>query len=433
MKKTLFLASLLLICMNIASAQQQIITTDIKNFWQAYDQIKLTTDSARQIDLINQLYIQKGTPGLKALMRVRNYHAQGFVYAIKNYPKFWASVRNNTLKADGYAKEIEKAMVLLRKLYPELKPASIYFSIGALRTGGTTLANKVLIGAEISMADEQTNTEEIQKDFPHLPSFFKTRPIGGLVFTNTHEYVHTQQKSTIGNTLLAQVVIEGVAELLAEKSLKAASPNPQIAFGKVNDAQIKVAFEKEMFSSSMANWLYNSLANQFKMRDLGYYVGYAICEQFYNQSKNKKAAIKEMIELDYNKEEELVAFVEKSKYFAKPLAVYKEAFEKSRPQVIGIKEFENNSQNVNVNTKTVTLYFSQPMNVNYRGFDYGPTGEKNVLMVQKVLGFSEDKKSFSYEVKLEPNRHYQSVVTESFRNEAGIPLKAYLINFKTAE
>jgi hypothetical protein len=431
MKKALLFIYILFF--NVAFAQQHIITTDIKNFWQAYDQIKLATDSAKKIDLINQLYIQKATPGLKALMQVRNYHAQGFVYAINNYPLFWASVRNNTLNADNYAKEIEKAIVLLRKLYPALKPASIYFSIGALRTGGTTLEDKVLIGAEISMTDEQTNTTEIQKDFAHLPSFFKTRPIDGLVFTNTHEYVHTQQKSTIGNTLLAQVVIEGVAELLAEKALKVASPNPQIAFGKANDATIKAAFEKEMFSSSMANWLYNSPNNPFKMRDLGYYVGYAICEQFYNLSKDKRAAIKEMIELDYNKEEDLIAFVEKSKYFAQPLAVYKEAFEKSRPQVIGIKEFENNSQNVSVNTKTVTLYFSQPMNVNFRGFDYGPTGEKNVLMVQKVLGFSEDKKSFSYEVKLEPNRHYQSVATERFRNEAGIPLKAYLINFKTAE
>ena len=218
MKKNILIACFLSY-FSTSFAQQRIVTTDIKNFWQAYDQIKLTTDSAKQVDLINQHYIQKGTPGLKALMQVRNYNAQGFVNAIKNYPQFWASVRNNTLKADDYAKEIEKAVILLKELYPELKPATIYFSIGALRTGGTTLEDKVLIGAEISMTDEKTSTEELQKGFPHLPGFFKTRPIDGLVFTNTHEYVHTQQKTTIGNTLLTQVVIEGVAELLAEKSL----------------------------------------------------------------------------------------------------------------------------------------------------------------------------------------------------------------------
>lgn len=432
MKKALFLIYALIF--NVAFAQQKnnIITTDIKHFWEAYDKIKATKDSTEQISIIQNSYIDKATPGLTALMQVRNYTAQGFLNAINRYPNYWSSIRNNTLKADDYAQKINKAVQALNKLYP-LKPAKIYFSIGALRTGGTTLEDKVLIGAEISMADEKTNTDELKNDYPHLPSFFKTGPIDGLIFTNVHEYVHTQQKTTIGNTLLTQVVLEGVTELLAEKALKVSSPNPQISFGKVNDAKIKAAFEKEMFSSSMANWLYNSPNNEFKMRDLGYYVGYAICEKYYAQAKDKKIAVKEMIELDYNKEEDLVAFVEKSKYFAKPLAVYKEAFEKSRPEVIGIKEFENNSQNVNINTKTVTLYFSQPMNVNARGFDYGPTGEKNVLMVQRVIGFSADKKSFSYEIKLEPNRHYQSVVTERFRNEAGIPLKAYLINFKTAE
>jgi len=430
MKKAFILTLVLLA--NLALAQKNIVTTDIKNFWKAYDQIKATKDSATQINIIQNSYINKGTPGLKALMEVRNYTPQGFIYAINHYPKFWSSVRANTLKVGDYGQKIENAIASLNKLYP-LKTAKIYFSIGALRTGGTTLADKVLIGTEISMADDKTDTEELQKNFPHLVSFFKTRPIDGLVFTNVHEYVHTQQKTTIGNTLLTQVVLEGVAELLAEKALKVSSPNPQMAFGKANDAKIKTAFEKEMFSSSVANWLYNSPNNEFKMRDLGYYVGYAICEKFYNLSKDKKAAVKEMIELDYNKEEDLIAFVEKSKYFEKPLLVYKEAFEKSRPEVIGIKEFENNSQNVNTNTKTVTLYFSQPMNINARGFDYGPTGEKNVLMVQRVIGFSQDKRSFSYEVKLEPNRHYQSVVTERFSNENGIPLKAFLINFKTAE
>ncbi len=430
MKKTLLLI-VFAICYHISFGQQKtIITTDINNFWTAYANIIATTDSAKQIEYINKLYINKGTPGLKALMEVRNYTAQSFINAINRYPKYWKSIKNNTLKADSYAKDIDKAVAALSKLYP-LKPASIYFSIGALRTGGTTLNDKVLIGAEISMADEKTNTTELQNDFPHLPNYFGTNPIKGLIFTNTHEYVHTQQKTTVGNVLLAQVVLEGVAEFLAEKALNVNSPNEPIAYGKNNDAKIKVAFEKEMFSPSVSNWLYNNANNQFKQRDLGYYIGYAICARYYEQARDKKLAIKEMIELDYNNESELTAFVEKSTYFDQPLNVYKEAFEKSRPKVIGIKEFTNNSQNVDPSTKIVTLYFSQPMNVNYRGFDFGPAGEKNVLMVQRVIGFSDDKKSFSFEVNLVSDRIYQSVATERFRNENGFPLTPYLINFKT--
>jgi hypothetical protein len=431
MKKLLLLP--LIFVFTCLSAQQHIVTADIKNFWQAYDKIKLTKDSAQQLDLINRLYINKGTPGLVALMQARNYTPQQYISAINHYPTFWSNIRKNTLKADSYANKIENAVRLLGKIYPSLKPAKIYFSIGALRTGGTTLGDKVLIGAEISMADENINAAELNADYPHLPVFFKTNPINGLVFTNTHEYVHTQQKTTIGNSLLAQTVIEGVAEFLAEKALNVASPNAQIAFGKANDSRIKKAFEKEMFSPSLHNWLYNSADNQFNMRDLGYYVGYAICKKYEELATDKKQAAKEMIELDYNNEDQLMNFVEKSQYFEQPLAVYKETFEKSRPKITGIKEFENGSNKVSAATKTVTLYFSEPMDINTRGFDFGPLGQENVLMVQRVIGFSADKKSFSYEVSLMPNKRYQSLATERFRNAAGIPIKPYLIDFKTSE
>lgn len=432
MKKLLSIILIVIFYHNSYAQQKTIITTDVDHFWTAYEQISATNDSTRQTQLINTLYISKGTPGLKALMQVRNYTAQSFVNAINRYPNYWKSIKANTLKAASYATEIEKGIKALHQLYP-LKPAKIYFSIGALRTGGTTLSDKVLIGAEISMADQKTDAAELQKDFPHLPNYFRTNPIKSLVFTNTHEYVHTQQKTTVGNTLLAQVVLEGVAEFLAEKALHVNSPNEPIAYGKNNDAKIKAAFEREMFSTSVANWLYNNNNNQFKQRDLGYYVGYAICSSYYKSARDKKSAIKEMVELDYNNEKELTSFVEKSGYFEQALKVYKDTFEQSRPRVIGIKEFANNSENVDPNTKIITLHFSQPMNINYRGFDFGPAGEKNVLMVQRVIGFSENGKSFSFEVKLEPNKLYQSIATASFRNENGIPLKPFLINFTTAK
>jgi hypothetical protein len=68
-----------------------------------------------------------------------------------------------------------------------------------------------------------------------------------------------------------------------------------------------------------------------------------------------------------------------------------------------------------------------------RGFDYGPLGEEGVLRVQKVIGYSEDGTSFSFEVSLEPNKHYQSMVTNRFVSVNGTPLKPFLIDFKTGK
>jgi hypothetical protein len=67
------LSSLLIISCNKTS--ENVITTDIDNFWIAYDSIVSTTDSATQMRYLQTLYLDKGTPGLAAIMEARNYTA----------------------------------------------------------------------------------------------------------------------------------------------------------------------------------------------------------------------------------------------------------------------------------------------------------------------------------------------------------------------
>lgn len=423
---------LLLLILPFSAFSQKIISDDVTNFWKAYDKIILEKDSVKQVQLIKALYINKGTPGLEAIMKARRYSAEEYMFAINHYPKFWTSVRKNTLQAGKYSNEIQKCINKLKEIYPDLKPKNTYFEIGILRTNGTILDGMALIGSEVALTDKSVITSEFDNRYPHLRSYFDTDPIKNVVFLNVHEYLHTQQSTTLGNSVLAQSVLEGVAEFLAETALNKKSPNPQIEFGYKNEAKIITAFEKEMFSPYLGNWIWNNPNNAFGMRDLAYFVGFAICKKYYNESQNKKAAVKEMIELDYNNEQELIKFVEKSKYFKKPLNSYKNEFEKLRPKVIGIKEFKNRSEDVNAENKIVTLIFSQPMNTNARGFEYGPLGESNVLSVKRVIGFSSDKTSFSFEVSLLPNRQYQSTVV-NFRDSNNFPIEPFLIDFKTSK
>ncbi|MFT3796639.1 hypothetical protein [Flavobacterium sp.] len=432
MKKVFVFILSLLLGFPCLAQKRVVIADDIRHFWNAYDQIVQTTDSLEQLRLIDQLYISKGSPGLKSIMEARRYTREGYVHAINQYPKFWHSIRNNTLKADEYAANIEKAIQKLRRLYPGLKPANIYFTIGVLRTGGTTLKNDVLIGSEVAMADHNTETQELDAQYAHLREYFASDPINSLDFLNVHEYIHTQQKTTIGNSLLAQCLIEGVAEYVAEKALEVKSPNPQIAYGKMNDAKLQSAFAREMFSSDFGLWLWGAEPDQFGMRDLGYYIGYAISEKYYNKSTDKIAAVREMIQLDYNNENALFKFVDDSGYFGRPIKSFRDEFENNRPKVVRIEPFENKSQNVNPSTKTITLHFSKPMNPHSRGFDFGPMGADFVLRVQKINGYSADRKSFSFDVNLAPGKHYQSVASERFKDENGYSLQPFLIDFKTS-
>lgn len=412
---------------------QKIITDDISNFWNAYDKIVLEKDSLKQLDLIKTLYIDKGTPGLNGIMRARRYSADGYIYAINNYPKFWTSVRNNTLKSNQFSKEIQAGIEKLKVIYPNLKPVNIYFEIGVLRTGGTTIDGMSLIGSEIALTDSTIITSEFDQQYPHLRNYFNTNPINNVVFLNIHEYIHTQQKETIGATLLSQTIMEGVAEFLAEIVLETKSPNPQIEYGYKNEERIKREFEKEMFSPNIYNWIMNSLENQFGMRDLGYFVGYAICKKYYEACNDKKTAVKEMIELDYNNEKELIKFVEKTDYFDKPLAYYKNELDKISPKIVSIKPFKNGSKKVEAGVIQLSITFSQEMNPNFRSFDYGPLGNEYLYKFRKIIGWSNNNKIFTFEVEVEPNRHYQFVIGSSFRNIQDTRLKPYLVEFKTRE
>ncbi len=409
MKRNLILLIILLVfvnCKNRKHISHNVITSDINNFWKAYDKITSTQDSALQYKYLDSLYFQKGTKGLKGIRQARNYTPQDYINSIKNYPKFWKSIRNNTLKAGEISAELENGIEKLKTIYPELKPAKIYFTIGAFRTGGTTIDSLILIGSEISMADNKTETSEFPENLAHLKSHFLTNPNKNLVFLNVHEYVHTQQNPRVFN-ILSLTLYEGVAEFVASKALEKKSPNPQIDFGKKNVERIREVFELEMFyPNNLYKWLDGNAPNEFGMKDLGYYVGYQICENYYNQSNNKAKAIKTMIELDYNNESEIENFIKKSKYFTQSLDSLYQAFEKKRPSVVGIKQFENKSQNVSPTIKEITINFSEPLNGYNTGVDFGNLG-KNAFPKNDVNGrfWSDNNKSWTMPVELEPNKN----------------------------
>ncbi len=429
----LFLAIVTAKAVNAQDKSYSVVTTDIDNFWLAYDKITSTKDSTKQYDYLNKLFLEKGTPGLKAIMEAKRYTAKSYISAINNYPMFWVSIRQNTFKAKNYAKEIAANVAKMKALYPELKPANVYFTMGALETGGTILNGMVLIGTEIAFGDKNTVTTEFPKDLGHLRPYFDSNPDGNVVFTNMHEYVHTQQKTTDANSLLAQSVVEGVAEFVAVKATGQQSPLAAMSFSKANDERIKQKFETQMFNPFTGFWLYSNDENEFGQRDLGYYVGYVICEKYYEKASDKKQAIKQMIQLDYNDPVALNAFVEQSGYFKESLQSLKNKYEESRPMVLSIKQFKNNTNAVSPATTQVTVEFSTVMDKHHRNFDQGPLGKSNLMLVKRFVGFSDDGRSVTFEiVPLKPNFHYQLLLGESFRSTDAISLKPYLIDFTTA-
>lgn len=293
-----------------------VSSTDIDHFWDAYDEALATDDPVGQTQILQRRYIDRGTPGLKAFMAVKGYSAQSYVDAIRAYPRYWTSIRPHTLRARSAIAELEPELRKFQALYPRLRPAAIYLAIGALKSSGTTQDDKVLIGAELATGDASVDTSDMPpKMRDWLATYFRSRPFETMSLLTMHEFVHTQQRGPGGN-LLGQALYEGVADFVAERVTGRKPRLPYVEYGPANETAIKAAFVQQMEGENTDDWLYNDTDNAFKVRDLGYYVGYAICDAYYRKAADKKAAIAQMIELDFTDRQAVEAFVERSAYFA---------------------------------------------------------------------------------------------------------------------
>lgn len=239
--------------------EQEFVSTDIDHFWIAYDHINNTKDSIKQYHLLNELYLSKATPGLKSINEARGYTAKEFVDMITKYPKFWTSIKSNTFNVKNQYAKISADIKKLKKAYPDLKPAIIYFTIGAFRTNGTVNGNKILIGSELALADKNTVTTELP-DW-RQPFYETQNAISEIALLCTHEYVHTQQKELVEN-LLSMCLYEGVAEFISCKVAGKKSASPAIEFGKNNEKKVVEKFVSDMFTMhNNYNWIWGENRN----------------------------------------------------------------------------------------------------------------------------------------------------------------------------
>lgn len=297
-------------------------TKDIIHFWEAYDAIIAISDAEEQLVLLNDLYIDRGSPGLHAMIRARSYTSREYLQAINDYPEFWQAVRANTLRSAEFSHSISNALEEMKTIYPDGRDVPVYFVIGALRAGGTANDNKLLIGAELAMAGSGAPSHELNERLSHLGTYFENNPISGLIDLNLHEYVHTQQRSISGNSLLSQSLFEGVAEYVSTAAIGRVSTTEAVSYGMANHQTVIDAFESDILNEDFSDWIWNSPENRFGTRDLGYYVGYIIAEGYVANIGNNQLALKTLIELDYEDSRAVEEIVDKSGVFPNLISSY---------------------------------------------------------------------------------------------------------------
>ncbi|MEL6718630.1 MAG: DUF2268 domain-containing putative Zn-dependent protease [Bacteroidota bacterium] len=284
----------------LAQTDTLISTEDIDHFWEAYDHLAECHTKEDSIQAFQSRYINKASEGFKEFLEVRKFTAKEYYYHAKRSPKFWESIRSNTLKIRTMLPELQEVYDAYEQTFPGHKKPKICFAIGCLRTAGTVSGGYLLIGSEMIVTDQNTDKSELGSwEKAVLPNEFTLKEIVA------HEYIHALQNfkfpvywSLLNHRVLFMSLMEGSCDFLA-KTIVGATINKHIhEYGNANEAAVWSNFKKEMWTNKSRKWVYNGgNAPEGVPADLGYYVGYKICESYYQKASNKQEALEEILRL----------------------------------------------------------------------------------------------------------------------------------------
>lgn len=279
----------------------KLISSDITLFWKAFDKQLENKD-----ENYFEEYLEKGSIGLKDFIpNKRIESADALKSLVLSEIVYYNNIRSSSNKLNIYEKEIRSSFYALDSLYPEAIFPPVYFLIARTTSGGTASKNGLMIALEVySDSCYTTNYGRPSLDIEILPSVV------------VHELIHFLQKDNNDDqSLLKHSIREGsadfITELVSSEKIKFANGPNVYSYGNAHEKELWLEFKKSMFSTDLSNWLYSSSTGD-KPQNLGYWMGYKIVESYYENSKDKRKAIAEILTIsDYSK------FFKKSQYGSK--------------------------------------------------------------------------------------------------------------------
>lgn len=204
-----------------------------------------------------------------------------------------------------------------KRAYPNYSYPKVCFTIGAMQIGGFNKDDEsVVMGTELVVGNKSSKSGSLKS---YLKTFLAENQ--GARYLVTHEIVHTQQKH--GNSqnmnLTGLCLMEGSADFITGNLLKQLNTMPYSIYGRSHYSRIKHAFIKDKlknYPSGIDDWIYNASlydAGMIKVKpDLGYFIGYKICECYFKRSRNKQQAIANILAINYDDKNSVMSFYNKS-------------------------------------------------------------------------------------------------------------------------
>jgi hypothetical protein len=288
-----------------AQADRLMETSDIPLFWKVYDKVAPMKDSAAAIKLIQEEYLDKGSPGLSAIKNFVPFDSRDMYRTIKARQLYLNSVRKATFDVRDNNTAYKKIFDEFKKLYPAYNYPKVYCTIGNMLIGGFNRdESSVVVGVELAAGTKNANTTSL---ISYLKLFVNGNP--GVRYLLTHEIVHTQQIHGYPQNmnLTGLCLMEGSADFIADIVLRRKNTMPYTLYGQRNYSMVRRSFIRDKQKNDQATfnqWLYNTIlyvSGKSKNKpDLGYFIGYKVCESYYNLAADKNQAIADILHINYD-------------------------------------------------------------------------------------------------------------------------------------
>ena len=273
----------------------KFVTSDIGNFWQAYDLAAKETDKTKRVAIFQTEYLDKGSPGLKDFVRLRIRSAENLVNTIDRMPKYYASIRPQTLQVERMEKRMRSAFTKFKSIYAEAVFPDVYFLVGVTNSGGTTGPSGLLIGTEMYGKTAKTPMHELSAWLRAVLSTVDNVP--AIVAHESCHYNQNYNSAPDQRHLLGKSLQEGACDTIGEL-ISGRNINDHLKiYGRAHDDEIWRDFEADMYKPDVSKWIYNASTAKDRPADLGYYVGYLITQAYYRKAKDKRQAVHDILNI----------------------------------------------------------------------------------------------------------------------------------------
>lgn len=267
-------------CASPGAAGIPIETRDVTRFYTVYELAR----GSPTADQLQQNYLDVGTPGLRHLTRVRNVTAGGIARAVSTQPDLYENARRCLAALPRIRERLNRAFDKLLQVYPQAarSPVTILVSRGkpvAIAGPGT--------GVQIALEAMCSDT---------AAKFMGSNIDDRFVNVIAHEYVHVQQsREQQKPTVLQRALHEGVAEFIGELLSGSVANVAVHASATGREADIESKFAADLDKADLSAWFDNTTDED--VGQLGYWTGYRIAKSYFQNSRDKRAAIREMIQM----------------------------------------------------------------------------------------------------------------------------------------